>query len=201
MIHIVYKTVNKINGRFYIGKHSQHDEGFDGYLGSGIAIKQAIKKYGRDNFIRETLFVTDDELECYRKELELVGTHHESSLCYNMREGGEGFTTGNNPKTGKNRGIDNPMFGKKHSEETKQRIAEAHQGMSYNVGVPFTEERKSNISKSLAGKEYDRHPCGKSTSGTSWWNDGTRHKRSIETPGIHWVKGRINKGNLGGNRI
>jgi group I intron endonuclease len=173
MIHIVYKTVNKINGRFYIGKHSQHDEGFDGYLGSGIAIKRAIKKYGRDNFIRETLFVTDDELECYRKELELVGTHHESSHCYNMREGGEGFTTGNNPKTGKNRGIDNGMFGKKHSEASKQRMSEAHKGMSYNESA---------------------------IAGTSWWNDGTRHKRSIETPGNQWVKGRINKGNLGGNR-
>ena len=41
---------------------------------------------------------------------------------------------------------------------------------------------------------------GKSTGNTYWWNNGTSHKRSSESPGEGWLKGRINKGNLGGDR-
>ena len=43
MFHYVYEITNNINGRKYIGKHSTNDMN-DGYMGSGIAIKQAIKK-------------------------------------------------------------------------------------------------------------------------------------------------------------
>ena len=41
----VYITTNKINGKFYIGKHST-DNLNDKYLGSGILICKAEKKYG-----------------------------------------------------------------------------------------------------------------------------------------------------------
>jgi hypothetical protein len=47
MKHYVYKIINIINGKIYIGKHSSTDINRDSYLGSGIAIAKAIKKYGR----------------------------------------------------------------------------------------------------------------------------------------------------------
>jgi len=47
MKHYVYKITNNINDKIYIGKHSSKDINRDSYLGSGIAISKAIKKYGR----------------------------------------------------------------------------------------------------------------------------------------------------------
>jgi hypothetical protein len=47
--HFVYKTKNKLNGKYYYGMHST-DNLEDGYLGSGKRLKYAISKYGKENF-------------------------------------------------------------------------------------------------------------------------------------------------------
>lgn len=49
---IIYKTINLNNGKIYIG---QHRRGKLHYLGSGVAFRQAFKKYGRENFRRDVL--------------------------------------------------------------------------------------------------------------------------------------------------
>lgn len=92
MFYIVYKTINLVNNKFYIGKHNQHIDPyqFDGYYGSGTQIQHAVKKYGKENFIRETLFVFDNESDCLLKEEETVAPHLGKSYCYNMRSGGIG---------------------------------------------------------------------------------------------------------------
>lgn len=51
MYFFIYKTVNMINGKFYIGQHRTKYLK-DGYLGSGNVLKRAIDKYGRENFKR-----------------------------------------------------------------------------------------------------------------------------------------------------
>lgn len=58
---IIYKTTNLINGKIYIGQYSGKRKS---YLGSGIILKQAVKKYGKENFKRDTL-----EVCCSRKQL------------------------------------------------------------------------------------------------------------------------------------
>jgi hypothetical protein len=92
MFYIVYKTINLVNNKFYIGKHRQtiDPHQFDGYYGSGSQIINAVKKYGKDNFVRETLFVFENETECLLKEEETVAPHLGKSYCYNMRSGGIG---------------------------------------------------------------------------------------------------------------
>jgi hypothetical protein len=45
---IIYKTTNIINGKYYVGKDINNSES---YLGSGVLLKRAIKKYGKENFI------------------------------------------------------------------------------------------------------------------------------------------------------
>ena len=89
---IIYKTTNKINGKFYIGVHNGTR---NWYKGSGSVIKKAIKKYGINNFTRETLYELDSEVDAYLKEQEVVSLDLISDpLCYNLRLGGRGGRTG-----------------------------------------------------------------------------------------------------------
>lgn len=50
--YIIYKVTNLINRRYYIGRHSTNNLD-DNYLGSGKAIINAVKKYGKDTFKKE----------------------------------------------------------------------------------------------------------------------------------------------------
>jgi hypothetical protein len=47
--HIVYLTTNTVNGKQYVGDHTTMNLK-DNYLGSGQALEQAIRKYGRGAF-------------------------------------------------------------------------------------------------------------------------------------------------------
>ena len=86
MFYTVYKITNTINGKYYIGKHQTNNLN-DGYMGSGKILKHAIKKYGIENFIKEILFVFDNEQEMNDKEKELVVVSEET---YNLINGGIG---------------------------------------------------------------------------------------------------------------
>lgn len=73
MYYIVYKTTNTVNCNFYVGIHKTASlEEFDGYLGSGKVLKSAIKLYGKESFVRETLFVYTDLESAYQKERDIV---------------------------------------------------------------------------------------------------------------------------------
>ena len=54
----IYRITNLVNGKTYIGQHSYWDESnpMGKYFGSGILIKKAVKKYGKENFKREVLY-------------------------------------------------------------------------------------------------------------------------------------------------
>jgi hypothetical protein len=93
--HFTYLTINTINNKFYLGKHTTKDLN-DGYIGSGIAFKNAIRKHGQSNFqhyrlqffntaqdayIAEALLITEDVIKKYRDELK---------VCYNLKTGGFG---------------------------------------------------------------------------------------------------------------
>lgn len=86
--HFVYKIVNKLNGKCYIGVHSTINVR-DGYMGSGTLITRAIKKYGAENFTKEILFSFNTRAEALAKEAELVCN---SFVCqdstYNLVLGG-----------------------------------------------------------------------------------------------------------------
>lgn len=59
----------------------------DGYMGSGKVIKRAIRKYGIENFLKEILFVFDNEQDMRDKEKELVSLNE---MSYNLMKGGFG---------------------------------------------------------------------------------------------------------------
>jgi len=86
MFYTIYKITNKINDKIYIGKHVTKNLE-DGYMGSGKLIKRAIKKYGPDNFIKEILFICENEADMNNKEKDLVSIGEHS---YNLCLGGQG---------------------------------------------------------------------------------------------------------------
>ena len=96
MYYTIYKTTNNINGKYYIGKHKTKNLD-DNYLGSGKILKNAIKKYGIDNFTKEYLFIFDNEDEMNNKEAELVSKEYvKEDTNYNLKLGGEGGWDYNN---------------------------------------------------------------------------------------------------------
>ena len=91
MPYIVYEATNLVNGKKYRGAHKQDGDEFDGYLGSGKALKRAIAKYGPENFERRTMFSFDDEAACLLKESEVVDEEWcKRKDTYNMKVGGLG---------------------------------------------------------------------------------------------------------------
>ena len=115
MFYTIYKILNKVNGKFYIGKH-QTENVNDKYYGSGKAIINAIKLHGKDNFTKEILFTFDTSAEMDAKEREIITEELVNNpKCYNIGIGGEG----------------GPQFkGKTHSLETKARISASRLGKS-----------------------------------------------------------------------
>lgn len=93
MIFYFYKITNQINGKYYFGVHSTSNIN-DGYMGSGVALKRAYKKYGIGNFIKEILYYFDNAEEMYAFEEQYVNDELvNDSQCYNMVIGGRSKNT------------------------------------------------------------------------------------------------------------
>lgn len=114
MNYIVYKTINKVNGKIYIGVHYTNPKIFDGYIGCGMynensqknrcGFPSAVRKYGYKNFIRKTLFIypdsEDGKKQAYAKEAEIVNIDFvKSKNTYNLVVGGKFRLYENNKKT------------------------------------------------------------------------------------------------------
>ncbi len=60
----------------------------------------------------------------------------------------------NPPIKGMRSGVNNPMFGRKHSKETKSKMAVSNTGNKANLGRKFTVKHKQRIAKSLTGRKH-----------------------------------------------
>ena len=90
MFFYLYQITNLVNNKIYIGVHSTKDMN-DGYMGSGINIQSAIKKYGINNFKKDILYTFDNADDMYAKEKELVTEEFLLQKdTYNLRIGGTG---------------------------------------------------------------------------------------------------------------
>lgn len=161
MRYTIYRVTNVESGKFYIGKHQTLDPQ-DQYLGSGRAIRAAIKKYGRTSFIKEVLFDFDTEEEMNAKERDLITEDLViDSACYNMSVGGEGGPHFKNrshseatreilrKKRREYRASEETrekLRNRRHTDETKKKIAELRNGVAHSS------ETKNKISKSMTGR-------------------------------------------------
>lgn len=178
MHHIIYKTTNKLNGRFYIGMHSTENLN-DGYLGSGKRLKAELKKYGKGNFERAVLHELPSRKLLESREREIVNEELLADpLCLNLKNGGEGG-------------------GRIWSEEHQVKFAKAGGAVSGRKNIPtmFTEEaKKKNVetrkrngtfyTQGMRGKTHDEFArkaissaqsgSGNSQFGSCWVTDGVK---------------------------
>jgi group I intron endonuclease len=84
----IYKTTNIVNGKIYIGKAKYNNPL---YVGSGLKIASAIKKYGKDKFIKVILEECTDSNVNDREIYWIKYTNSTNdNIGYNISKGGEG---------------------------------------------------------------------------------------------------------------
>ena len=138
----IYKITNLLNGKMYIGQHTTSNID-DGYMGSGIHIGRAIKKYGKENFRKEWLMFCEDEEELnYMERVYVDQSWVDRSDTYNLNLGGDYQHMSEQTR----KKISEICKGKPHSEEHKRKISESCKGKHRS------DEAKQNISK--ARKRY-----------------------------------------------
>ncbi len=136
LIMIIYKTINLINGKIYVGQDTHNDPN---YYGSGKILCYAIKKYGKENFKKEIICECESQEELNEKEIFWITelNAQDKSIGYNIANGG--YACGGNRKD------------TKHSEETKRKISKAKTGIPWGK---HSEETKRKMSEAAKGRKF-----------------------------------------------
>ena len=196
----IYMTTNLINEKIYIGKYCGRDKS---YLGSGLAFNRAVKKYGKENFSRETLEdgIEDHNYLCER-EIYWIAFYDSTNpkIGYNIAKGGKGnFGVIPSDETRKRLSLANK--GRIVSEETKRKQSENHADFSGENSPNFgkrgketsmfgrchTKETKRKQSEAQMGEK--NHSFGKIRTNESRkkqsesWTDEKRKRQSEKISG------------------
>ena len=174
----IYITTNTLNHKQYIGK-KVFDSHWRTYLGSGIGLKRAIDKYGKEKFTRKIIDLAVSKDELNKKEKFYIGVFDaiKSPMFYNMSKGGIGGDT----YCGKSaeemslirqklsrKGNKHPMYNKHHTDEVKIALSKklGKRVICVETGVIYTSVREverltgfchENISSCCRGKSATSH--------------------------------------------
>jgi hypothetical protein len=179
----IYRITDRDNKKMYIGQHISNKIN-DNYFGSGILIKEQIKKHGKQNFIKDIIEHCQDQVSLNERESFYIKEFNTIyPYGYNLTLGGDGnsgwkMTDETKLKISqKNKGIhhseefkiirskltsgkNNPNYGKKMSEETKNKIRNSLMGKNLSEetkkkqsekrkGIKFSEEHKRHLKDSI----------------------------------------------------
>lgn len=164
----VYCAYNIVNHKVYIGytetslerRISSHKH--KSKCSNKAYFHLSLYKHGVDNFKWFVLFQGSTLEELQNKEIYFINLYKSNNrkFGYNLSTGGERCylneevkrKIGEKAKARNISGINNPFFGKKHTEETKKKLSEIRKGKVWNPGYKHSKEVKiklSNIRKEL----------------------------------------------------
>lgn len=141
-MHIVPKELTNYHfDKYYIGITSVAPENRWRHNGAGYKCNNyfmnAINKYGWDNITHKIIATNLTRDEACNMEIDLIKEFKSNDKVhgYNLTNGGEGvsgykFTEEQYQKILGKTGEKNPFYGKKHSEETRQKMRENHVDLS-----------------------------------------------------------------------
>lgn len=163
----IYLTTNLINNKKYIGVDTKDDPN---YFGSGIIIKEAIKKYGRNNFKKEILEQNPDKKYLFEREVYWIEQYNavNSDDFYNLSYGGKGGNMLNRESS-----IEKWKQG---IEKSKELTSKARKNKTYEeiYGERAIEEKEKR-KNSLIGKKFTKERCDNISEGQKGripWNKG-----------------------------
>ena len=156
MYGYVYLILNNIDGKTYIGKRKLRTSKLwneDGYMGSGIHLKNAQKKYGVENFEKFLICYTDSEKDACEKEKYWIAEYRSRGKAeYNIANGGDGGRTIFSPHSVEwNNKISLSKKGKCFSEESKKKMSNSQLG-NKNAAGKRSEEVCKKLSESHKGQ-------------------------------------------------
>jgi hypothetical protein len=185
MIHFVYKTINPVNGKYYIGKHSTLDLN-DGYTGSGLWIKDCLKSNTK---LETTIIkVCKSEKQAYKQEEKIIKEHFNNSLNMNFKYGGSGLSKNDfeifkkismtlkgrkNPEHSKRMtGEGNPNYGIKKDKSFSKLMSKVHSGKSINE-----EHKQKNRLAQLGKIRSNERKKNQSEAVKLWWANRKKNKK------------------------
>jgi group I intron endonuclease len=155
---IIYITKNLINGKIYIGKDTKNNPD---YLGSGRLIIKALKKYGKENFIKETIDFSESLDDLNEKEKYWIKFYNcKPPFGYNITDGGEGtlgftFTEEQKRKIGDlQRGRKSPEHSKRMKDNNPAKREDVRKKISENNCNKRSDVRDRK-SKAMKGKSKE----------------------------------------------
>lgn len=154
-----YVTTNNLNGKVYYGSGSKKT-----YLGSGIALRDAITKYGKENFTMTVLREFETRDTAFAFEDRFLKLYKVSSLhnTYNLKDSAEGGNTLKNKSNeekiaiNKKRSDANKLYYETHkretvSDETRKKQSDAKIGKTTG---PRDISVKEKIKNTMMGASY-----------------------------------------------
>jgi len=156
---IIYKTTNLINNKIYIGKDSINNPK---YLGSGIKIKLAIKKYGKDKFKKEIIEEGLDEKILNEREIFWINKFNSTDrkIGYNITYGGEGGDTISNNPNKKEIGINHSLamieYHKNNPKKRKEYVRKKDDPnwVNPNKGRKWTGEKRISNKRGIRNPKH-----------------------------------------------
>ena len=196
-MYCIYRITNLINGKTYIGQH-KYKKLDDYYMGSGVYLKKAKKKYGIENFKKEILEFNIPTVELANdwEQMYILFERAKGKAEYNIADGGAGhggWNKGIPCSEETKRKLSEANKGRKLSEETRKKLSEARKGKKLSEetkrkmseamkGKHHTEEWKNKHSEAMKGRNNPMFgkPCP--NKGTHWFNNGKICIRAEKCP-------------------